>query len=457
MLVNSLTMNVFNRVLFFVITVLFWGSNHVLAQSKIILDKQSTGGYCNSYYDLGDNGFVLIFNKNKDVDEGVDKESTLQNNIYYYSKDLVKRANFKITSNGQFQIYSNKNNLIAVDRLSTKYFVRLLDYSGKEVSSKKFDLTDIGLNQDLIERIHFTDNGKMVFEVYDGLEQLHLYQIDLKNAKEQTLTEIDIPFPSNNPLESMAFQGNWTLLGQTTGFYILTRKGANADFNPNAIAYHIAFLDEDFNLFRELLLDNFLMEGIQMLGKEASISLNPILQSFVVSCNILKSGKPQFMAAEYAMNASNNVLKLKWYKEFEIINNQKYQFILNDSYTVPAPPVISHKGPKTYINLYKNRLNVNEEALNQMVVIDADGKTSMNAVQMGNYEQLNLDGFCVDNDNHYSRIKTLQMASVLKPFCEMQNIDVLDIDLDPFGNELVIILNYEIKKDQIIIHRFPKK
>lgn len=450
-------MNVLNRALFILFTFILLLPNQTLGQSKIILDKQSTGGYCNSYFDLGDHGFILIFNKNKDVDEGVDKESTLQNNIYYYSKDLSKRANFKINSNGQFQIVGNKNNLFAVDRLSTKYFIRVLDYSGREIASKKFDLSEIGLSQDLIENIHYTDNGKMVFEVYDGLEQLHLYQIDLKNPKEQALSEIDIPLPSNNPLESMTFQGNWKLLSQSTGFYILSRKGANSDYNPNAIAYHIAFLDEEFNLFRELLLDNFLMEGIQMLGKEASISLNPALQSFVVSCNILKGGKPQFMASEYGMNPGNNVLKLKWYKEFELINNQKYQFIINDSYSVPAPPVISHKGPKTYINLYKNRLNVNEEAINQMVVVEADGKTSMNAVQMGNYEQLNLDGFCVDNDNLYSRIKNLQMAAVLKPFCEQQNIDVLDIDLDAFGNELVIILNYEIKKDQIIIHRFNKK
>jgi hypothetical protein len=109
------------------------------------------------------------------------------------------------------------------------------------------------------------------------------------------------------------------------------------------------------------------------------------------------------------------------------------------------------------LSLYKGRLNVNEESLNQMVVIDAEGKTTMNAVQMGNYEQLNLDGFCVDNDNLYSRVKTMQVAEVLKPFCESQNVSVVDLDLDAYGNELVIILNYDFKKDQIIIYRFPKK
>jgi len=450
-------MNIQQRFSFLFVILIFCGLTQTKGQSKIILDKQSTGGYCNNYFDLGEHGFTLIFNKNKDVDEGADKESTLQNNIYYYSKDLVKRANFKLNTNGQFNMYASKNNLFAVDRLSTKYQVKMLDFSGRELANKKFDLADIGLNQDLINNIHFTDLGKMIFEVYDGLDQLHIFQIDLKNNQDITLKEVDLQFPSNNPLETMGFQGNWKLIAQTSGFYILAKKGSNSDFDPNAIAYHIAFYDEEFNLFKELLLDNFLMKDVQMLGKEAALSLNPVLQSFVVSCNIIKGGKPAFMAAEYAMNPDNNVLRLKWYKEFELINNQKYQFILQDGISVPAPPVISHRGPKSYLSLYKGRLNVNEESLNQMVVIDAEGKTTMNAVQMGNYEQLNLDGFCVDNDNLYSRVKTMQVAEVLKPFCESQNVSVVDLDLDAYGNELVIILNYDFKKDQIIIYRFPKK
>jgi hypothetical protein len=51
----------------------------------------------------------------------------------------------------------------------------------------------------------------------------------------------------------------------------------------------------------------------------------------------------------------------------------------------------------------------------------------------------------------------MQVAEVLKPFCESQNVSVVDLDLDAYGNELVIILNYDFKKDQIIIYRFPKK
>jgi hypothetical protein len=75
-------------------------------------------------------------------------------------------------------MYASKNNLFAVDRLSTKYQVKMLDFSGRELANKKFDLADIGLNQDLINNIHFTDLGKMIFEVYDGLDQLHIFQID---------------------------------------------------------------------------------------------------------------------------------------------------------------------------------------------------------------------------------------------------------------------------------------
>jgi hypothetical protein len=70
---------------------------------------------------------------------------------------------------------------------------------------------------------------------------------------------------------------------------------------------------------------------------------------------------------------------------------------------------------------------------------------------------LNFDNYCVDNNNMYSRIKALQMAAVLKPFCEMQNVDVLDIDLDAAGNELAIVRNYDVKKNQVTIFRFTKK
>jgi hypothetical protein len=92
-----------------------------------------------------------------------------------------------------------------------------------------------------------------------------------------------------------------------------------------------------------------------------------------------------------------------------------------------------------------------------MVIFNGQGENTFNAIQMGNFEQLNLDGYCVDNDNLYSRISKLQMAAILKPYCEMQNVDALDIDVDAMGNELAIIRNYDIKKNQVIIYRFTKR
>jgi len=99
--------------------------SNVFAQSKIILDKHSAGGYCNQYFDLDENGFALVFNKDKDADAGAGSSASILNNVYYYSKDLVKRANFKVTSTGNFSLHASKNNIFVVDRLSTKYHVRV--------------------------------------------------------------------------------------------------------------------------------------------------------------------------------------------------------------------------------------------------------------------------------------------------------------------------------------------
>jgi hypothetical protein len=452
-----LTMKNIKQYTIVLLVVLLGSSYSAISQSKIILDKQSAGGYCNQYFDLEDHGFVLLFNKYKDIDEGMGADATIQNNIYYYSKDLTKRANFKVYSNGNFTVYANKSNLFMVDRLSTKYQIKVLDFTGKEIASKKFDLESIGLNQDLVSKIHFTDQGKMVFEVYDGLEQMHIFQVNLMNGQLSGIVEVDIPLPSANPLEKMNFIGQWTMVGESMGYYILARKGANSEYDPSAIAYHIAFYDEDFQLFRELLLDNFLMPNVQMLGKEASFSLNPALQSFVVSCLIQKNGKTGFMVANYGMNTNSSVMSLFWHKEFDLINNVKYKLVQNDGLSVPAPPVISHKGTQVIVNVNRGRTSAQEESINQMTVFDAQGTNTFNEVQMGNYEALNLDNYCVDNDNLYSRIKKLQMDAILKPYCEMQNCDVLDIDVDANGNELAIIRNYDISKNQVIIYRFNKK
>lgn len=451
----AITMNR-NKIYFFISFIFLGNSFSSFSQSKIILDKQSAGGYCNQYFNLGDQGFALLFNKFKDRDERQGSNATFQNNLYYYSKDLTKRANFKVNTSGILTIYASKNNLFLVDRLNTKYQVKVMDFAGREVANKKFDLESIGLNQDLVSIIHFTAQGIMVFEVYDGHDQLHVFTINILNS-EGILTEVDIMLPSANPLEKMNFVGPWSMVGESMGYFILARKGANSEYNPNAIAYHIAFYDEDFQLFRELLLDNFLMPNVQMLGKGASFSLNTALQSFVVSCLIQKNGKTGFMVANYGMNSNSSVMNLFWHKEFEIINNDKYKLVQNDGLSVQAPPVIYHKGAQVITNVKKGGTNVQEESINQMTIFDSQGTTIFNEVQMGNYEALNLDNYCVDNDNLYSRIKKLQMNAILKPYCEMQNCDVLGFDLDANGNELAVVRNYDISKNQVIIYRFTKK
>ena len=410
------------------------------AQSKTILDSKIIGGFCNSYFDLKENGMAFIFNKIKDLDEGtMGKATSTYNNVIYFTKDMSRRASFRFNSTGQVSIHATKNNLIAIDRVSTVYSIRVYDIIGKELINKKIDIGTAGLSQDMVSKLHFTAGGKIIFEVYDGQLELHLFSNNLLNAAEPYLNEIDIPFPSANPLQNMNYVGNWAFLGETNGYYILSRKGANAEFDPNAIAYHVAFYDEDFQLFRELLLDNFLLPGEQMMGKEAALSLNSTLQSFVVSCLMVRGGKVGLLVANYGMNANSSVMSLFWHKEFALLENEKYKFVENDGMSVPLPPVISNRGSTIDVGVVKGRTSVNEEAINQLLSFDAQGNNTFNAIQMGAYEMLNLDGYCVDNNNYYSRIKKLQMSAMLKPYCEQSQCEALDINIDGAGNELAII------------------
>jgi len=426
----------------------------VFGQTKLIVDSKSAGGFCNNYFDLGEYGFALIFNKQNDV---IDGAGQIQN-IQYYSKDLTKRANFKLTTNGALQLYGTSTHIIVQERENTLYTMRLFDYLGKEVGKKKFDIANVGLRNEMIEKVHFTSKAEMLFEVYDGQGDLHLFKSNLAGTDDGQLQEVDLARPSAEPLKNMNYVGRWQFLGTVMGYYITARKGANAEFDPNAIAYHLAFYDEDFQLFKELLLDNFLLAGSQMLGKEASLSINSTLKSFVVSCMIKRNGNPGFMIANYGLGGGeSSVMTRFWHKEYALKENEKYRLIENDGVSVPLPPSITHKGPQIILSIAKNRYNIDEETTNQLVVFDAQGNDKFNAIQMGNFEMLNFDNYCVDNNNMYSRIKALQMAAVLKPFCEMQNVDVLDIDLDAAGNELAIVRNYDVKKNQVTIFRFTKK
>ncbi len=437
------------------IVVLLLGLKQSLAQTKTILDTKIVGGYCNKYFDLKENGFAFVFNKEKDVDEGYGKTASNQNIVIYYSRDMTRRASFRFNAIGEVSVFASKNYLFALDRLSTVYNFRVFDRIGKEIINKKIDISSAGLSQDLISKLHFTANGKVIFEVYDGLQELHLFTNNLLYADQPYLSEIDIPYPTANPLQSMSYTGKWVFLGETTGYYILSRKGANTEFDPNAIAYHIAFYDEDFSLFRELLLDNFLLPGEQMIGKDAALSLNSTLQSFAVSCLISHGPKLALLVANYGMDPNSGVMSLFWHKEFELIDNNKHKFIENDGMSVPPPPVISNRGSLIDVSVMKNRISVNEEAINQLVSFDGQGNNTFNAIQMGAFEMLNLDAYCVDNNNLYSRIKKLQMAAILKTACEQSQCEALDISVDGQGNELVIIKDG--KKNQVTIYQLKAK
>ncbi len=191
------------------------------------------------------------------------------------------------------------------------------------------------------------------------------------------------------------------------------------------------------------------------MGKEAALSLNGSLQSFVVACLITRNQKNILLVANYGMDPNSSVMQLFWHKEFELINNAKYKFVENDGMSVPLPPVITNRGTQINVSVFKGRTNVNEEAVNQLVSFDAQGNNTFNNVQMGNLEMLNLDGYCVDNDNMYSRIKTLQMAAILKPYCDLDKCDALDIDVDAQGNELAIIRDG--KYNTVTIYQFKAR
>ncbi len=424
------------------------------AQTKLVINTKSAGGFCNSYFDLGEQGFVLGFNENKELNEG-GKE--LLHHLLYYSKDLSKRANFKITTTGVLKITSNKNYLFVQDVDGEKYIFRVLDFTGKELFKKKLDLNLVGLTQNQIERLHFTYLGDVVFETYDGLGDLHLFSTNILNSKDNDFQEIDWQRPSSEPLKSMNFKGEWRFIGQHMGYYIIARKGANSQFNPSAIAYHITFYDEDFQLFRELLLDNFLLPGSSLLGKDVSLSLNTTTQSFIVSCLINRAGAPAFMTASFGLGKNNNLLLRSWQKEFAIKENSKYGLVDMNSVGAPVPPKVFHKGSQVIVSVANSEFNPFEETVNQLLVFDGQGNVLFNEIQNGTFESLNYDNYCVDNSNMYSRLNKLQMSTILKPTCEQQNSDVIDIDLDAAGNETLIILSLDTKKSIVTIYRFAKK
>lgn len=427
----------------------------VHSQTKSVIDSKALGLFCHDLFDLGEYGFVLMYNKHKEDISGTTKINNVQQNFFYYSRDLQKKAAFKMVANGELTMMANKNYILVNDREVNIYNLRLMDYIGREWASKKVDLSEIGLSHAQIERSWITPNNRMLLEVIDSRGETHLYELDLLNKNQNYFVELDFPASSNNPLINMKSKGNWTFLSAYSGFYLFYKRGSNAEYEPTSLSYHLSFYDEQFSLFRELLIDNILQPGENLFGKEATVAINPALQLFVVSAIIKKNGVSHLLISGYGMDPNSSVMTQFWRHTLPIVNMKNYRLISEDGVTMPLPPVVRVNGTRTEVSVVKSRTSVEEEALNQLVCLDAQGKISFNQLQMGNYDQLNLDNFCVDNNNMYSRIKQLQMNPILKQACEKPSISVLDFYLSDKGDELAILK--DDKEKQVIVYSFKGK
>ena len=144
-----------------------------------------------------------------------------------------------------------------------------------------------------------------------------------------------------------------------------------------------------------------------------------------------------------------------WRKLIPVIHNNKFKLIDFDGYSSPLPPEVRNQGNRIEISLYKARTSIQEEGLNQLITLNEQGELLFNQIQMGTYDQLNLDGYCVDNDNLYNRIKTLQMNQTLKKYCEQTGSEAIDMNYTDTGDELLVIRENKIK--QVLMYFFRSK
>jgi hypothetical protein len=355
---------------------------------------------------------------------------------------------------GEISVFANDNYLLLVDRIEETYHMKLIDYAGKEVKSFIVSIADIGLSQDLIARTTLTSFNRLLLEVYDSREELHLFEYDLFNTEKKGFYEIDNAFPSSNPFEKMKV-GPWNYLTANNQFHILLRRGSNAEYEPTSLAYHLLFYNERFQLNKELLIDNLLYPGESLFGKEANVTLNKKTQTIVIGANIIKDNKPFVLVCNYGFQNQSNILTLFWRKLIPVIHNNKFKLIDFDGYSSPLPPEVRNQGNRIEISLYKARTSIQDEGLNQLITLNEQGELLFNQIQMGTYDQLNLDGYCVDNDNLYNRIKTLQMNQTLKKYCEQTGSEALDMNYTDTGDELLVIRENKIK--QVLMYFFRSK
>ena len=212
--------------------------------------------------------------------------------------------------------------------------------------------------------------------------------------------------------------------------------------------------DNSFGLFRELSSYNILSSGEILQGKEFSIDLNTAQQSFYVSYINKISDKYGFCVQKYKFDNLSNAIIRTTRKDGDLINNSAYKFVEIDGISAPKVPLLKQNGKDEEVVIAKDRLSLVEEAVNQIYILDESDNVKYNEVQTGDYDMLNLDGFCGDNGKMYSRFDKLMMKNALKQICECKRCEVLDIAVDEKGNELLITQNAET--NVVNIYRFIK-
>jgi hypothetical protein len=428
----------------------------VNAQVKpsVTLDAKTSGGFYQNYFDLGENGFIVVLNKIKnDIKASVNlKESN--NTAYYFSKDLTKRTIIRFTSLDNTSFLANENFIVLLEKNLDIYNIKLFDYNGKLVSTKRLDLAQAGLSNDKINRTFLSNGTRINYEVYDLMQGVHIFYNDLTLPGQNDIIEADLAFPNSNLFESISYPSEWKFLSEHKGYYIFYRIGNNKQFNPDNTIFHIAMFDNSFGLFRELSSYNILSSGEILQGKEFSIDLNTAQQSFYVSYINKVSDKYGFCVQKYKFDNLSNAIIRTTRKDGDLINNSAYKFVEIDGISTPKVPLLKQNGKDEEVVIAKDRLSLVEEAVNQIYILDESDNVKYNEVQTGDYDMLNLDGFCGDNGKMYSRFDKLMMKNALKQICECKRCEVLDIAVDEKGNELLITQNAET--NVVNIYRFIK-
>ena len=442
------------KTLFFVSLTLLVSFVNAQIKPLVSLDAKTSGGFYQNYFDLGENGFIVVLNKSKnDIKASVNTKET-SNTAYYFSKDLTKRTIIRFTSLDNTSFLANENFIVLLEKNVDVYNVKLYDYNGKLVTTKRLDLAQAGLSNDKINRTFLSSGTRINYEVYDLMQGVHIFYNDLTTPGQNDIIEADIAFPNSNLFESISYPSEWKFLSEYRGYYTFYRIGNNKQYNPDNTILHIAMYDNNFGLFRELNSNNILSVGEILQGKEISIDLNISQQSFYLSFINKISDKYGFSVQKYKFDNLSNTLKRTLKKDFDLINNATYKFVETDGISTPKTPILKQNGKDEEIVIAKDRLSLVDEAVNQICFLDEADNVKYNEVQTGDFDILNLDGFCGDNGKMYSRFDKMMMKNALKQICECKRCEVLDIALDEKGNELLITQNAET--NIVNIYRFVK-